>query len=168
MGGLRSTCPPAPSTQGQPAREVVPPWLHPHRGPTLSTLNSVKQHINQRPVQMSAGTSARFKKKKKNDHHASSYLAVWSPPTWRRVVDGLFCWVVVVTCVKTSAARQLNHRSGVKIKRRYDRGLERNLCWCYKACRIEWSADVCVIFRYVSVTAICPNVKQTLQGLHCH
>ena len=32
---------------------------------TLSTLNSVKQHINQRPVQMSAGTSARFKKEKK-------------------------------------------------------------------------------------------------------
>ncbi len=52
-----------------------PAWLHPHHEPTLSTLNSVKQHINQRPVQMSARTSACFK----NDHHTSSYLAVWSP-----------------------------------------------------------------------------------------
>lgn len=52
-----------------------PAWLHPHHEPTLSTLNSVKQHNNWQPVQMSAGTSACFK----SDHHTPSHLAVWSP-----------------------------------------------------------------------------------------
>lgn len=68
-GGSGSTCPPAPNTQGQPERWSL---LAPS---TLSTLTSVKQHINQRHVQMSARTSACFK----NDQHSSSHLAVWSP-----------------------------------------------------------------------------------------
>lgn len=73
-GGSRSTChlPWAPRVSHQ---RGGPPWLHPHHEPTLSTLNSVKQHINQRTVQMSARTSACFK----NDHHTYSYLVVWSP-----------------------------------------------------------------------------------------
>lgn len=77
-----------------------PAWLHPHHEPTLSTLNSVKQHINQRPVQMSARTSACFK----NDHHTSSYLAVWSPHE-----DALSHFSVGLLSSRASAEQRLNH-----------------------------------------------------------
>lgn len=72
MGGPAPPVPTAPEQSGSATKEVVPECpVHTAPPPRL---NSVKQHINRQPVQMSAGTS-RFN----NDHHASRRLAVWSP-----------------------------------------------------------------------------------------
>lgn len=68
-----SACPERP---GSATREVVCLAPSTRRAHPINANNSVKQHINRRPVQMPAGTSACFK----NDHHTHQSSLCVVPP----------------------------------------------------------------------------------------
>lgn len=108
---------------------------------------------------MSSRTSACFK----NDLHQSSYLTVWSP---HEVMFLDICWVVVITCLKSSVGQQPNRWAvttlswtNFKLKRILWSWCILHACnlWCFSMCQHQHP-------RYIHSNAFCSNAKWTFQG----